>query len=163
MSDVSPGMPTSRRQFLTGSARLAAGAGLASIIAIKPAGATPHALQGAIAEVVGEATVRSGKVTLSVPPLVENGNTVPLTVSVDSPMTEAEHVKAIHIFNEKNPQPYVLTVRLGPRAGKALIATRIKLADSQLLTAVAELSDGTFWSATADIIVTIAACIEDVK
>ena len=102
MSDVSPGMPTSRRQFLTGSARLAAGAGLASIIAIEPAGATPQALQGAIAEVVGEATLRRGKVTLSVPPLVENGNTVPLTVSVDSPMTEADHVKSIHIFNEKN-------------------------------------------------------------
>ena len=55
------------------------------------------------------------------PPLVENGNAVPLTVSVDSPMTEADHVKAIHVFNEKNPQPHVISVTLGPRAGRARV------------------------------------------
>src|SRR5207248_6206744 len=122
---------TSRRQFLAGSARLAAGAGVASILATVPAGATPEALRGAIAEIVGDAELHEGRVTLELPPLVENGNAVPLAVSVESPMSETDHVKAIHVFNEKNPQPYVLTARLGPRAGRARIATRIKLADAQ--------------------------------
>jgi sulfur-oxidizing protein SoxY len=152
---------TSRRRFLAGSARLAAG--VASILAAAPVGATPEALRGAIAEIVGDAALREGRVTLELPPLVENGNAVPLAVSVESPMTETDHVKAIHVFNEKNPQPYVLTARLGPRAGRARIATRIKLADAQRVVAVAEMSDGTFWSASADIIVTIAACVEGIE
>ena len=83
-----------------------------------------------------------------------------MTVSVDSPMTEADHVKAIHVFNEKNPQPNVLSVRLGPRAGKAAISSRIRLADSQTVTAIAEMSDGSFWSDEADVVVTLAACVE---
>ena len=97
------------------------------------------------------------------PPLVENGNAVPLTIIVDSPMSEAEHVKAIHVFNEKNPQPNVISVKLGPRAGRAGFSTRIRLADSQTVTAIAELSDGSFWSDDIDVIVTLAACIEDPK
>ena len=100
--------------------------------------------------------------TLDVPPLVENGNTVPLTVSVDSPMTEGDHVKAIHILNEKNPQPHVISVMLGPRAERARVSTRIKLATSQQVVALAEMSDGSFWSESADIIVTIAACVENI-
>ena len=73
---------------------------------------------------------------------------MPLTVTVESPMTAADHVKAIHVFNEKNPQPNVISVALGPRAGKASVATRIRLADSQKVVAIAEMSDGTFWTAT---------------
>jgi sulfur-oxidizing protein SoxY len=110
--------------------------------------------------VVGEASLRKGKVTLDLPPLIENGNTVPLTVSVDSPMTAADHVKAIHVFNEKNPQPNVVSMRLGPRAGKASVATRIRLADSQKVIAVAEMSDGSFWSDEVEVVVTLAACLE---
>jgi sulfur-oxidizing protein SoxY len=163
MSNVSARMKTSRRQFLASSARLAAGAGLASVVTIEPAGATPEALQGAIAEIVGEATLRPGRVTLDLPPLVENGNAVPLAISVESPMTAADHVTAIHVFNEKNPQPYVLTARLGPRAGRARISTRIKLADAQRVVAVAAMSDGSFWAASADVIVTIAACVEGIQ
>src|SRR5947208_7454514 len=116
---------TSRRRFIAGSARLAAGAGVASILAAVPAGATQEALRGAIAEIVGDTALREGRVTLELPPLVENGNAVPLAVSVESPMSETDHVTAIHVFNEKNPQPYVLTARFGPRAGRARIATRI--------------------------------------
>ena len=151
----------SRRGFLIRSARLAAGVGLVSVLAIKPSRATSAAMQEAIRKVAGEAPLREGKVLLDLPPLVENGNTVPLTVAVDSPMTEADHVRAIHVFNEKNPQPHVVTVSLGPRAGRAKLSTRIKLAGSQRIVAVAEMSDGSFWSASADIIVTIAACVED--
>jgi sulfur-oxidizing protein SoxY len=82
-------------------------------------------------------------------------------VSVDSPMSEADHIKAIHVFNEKNPQPRVYDARLGPRNGKAVIATRIKLGDSQKIVAIAETSKGEFFSASADVIVTLAACLED--
>ncbi len=125
--------------------------------------ASPQAMQELIRSIAGESTVRPGKVRLDVPPLVENGNTVPLTVSVDSPITEADHVKAIHIVNEKNPQPHVISVTLGPRAGKAQLSIRIKLADSQQVTAIAEMSNGSFWSGSADVVVTLAACVEDLK
>ena len=126
------------------------------------ASATPETLAAAIKEVTGDAPLREGKVKLDVPPLVENGNTVPLTVSVDSPMTTGDHVKAIHVFNEKNPQPNVGNFFLGVRSGRAQVSTRIRLADSQKITAIAKLSDGSFWSATADVVVTLAACTEDV-
>ena|SRR5438067_870135 len=124
--------------------------------------ATPETMAAAIKQVTGDAPVRPGKVTLDIPPLVENGNTVPLTVSVESPMTEADHVKAIHVFNEKNPQPHVFDARLSPNNGKAMVGTRIKLADAQKVVAIAETSKGEFFSASADVIVTIAACIEDI-
>ena len=87
-------------------------------------------------------------------------STQQMTVSVDSPMTQENYVKAIHVFNEKNPQANVISVRLSPRAGKAAISTRFRLADTQTIVAVAELSDGSFWSASADVIVTLAACLE---
>jgi len=143
-----------RRHFLAGAAAI-------SVVPLAPAHATPEAMAAAIQEVVKGAPIRDGKVTLDLPPLVENGNTVPMTVTVESPMTEADHVRAIHVFNEKNPQPHVLDARLGPQNGKAFLATRIKLADAQKVVAIAEMSDGTYWRASADVIVTLAACIED--
>jgi sulfur-oxidizing protein SoxY len=117
----------------------------------------------AIRNAFGEATIRKGRVMLELPPLVENGNSVPMTVSVDSPMTKDNFVKAIHVFNDKNPQPNVVSVQLGPRAGKAAIATRIRLAGTQKLTAIAEISDGTYWADTQEVIVTLAACLEDLQ
>jgi sulfur-oxidizing protein SoxY len=147
--------PLDRRAFVVGAA-------LVSMLPFASAHATSEAMAAAIKEVVGEGMLREGRVKLDLPPLVENGNVVPLTVSVESPMTAADHVKAIHVFNEKNPQPHVFSARLGPRNGKAVIGTRIKLADSQKIIAIAETSSGAFWSASADVIVTLAACIEDV-
>jgi sulfur-oxidizing protein SoxY len=88
---------------------------------------------------------------------------VPCTVTVDSPMTANDYVRAIHIFNEKNPQPNVISVKLGPRAGKAGFSTRIRLADTQNITAIAEMSDGSCWSDEVFVIVTLAACVEEVK
>jgi sulfur-oxidizing protein SoxY len=85
-----------------------------------------------------------------------------MTVTIDSPMTSDAYVKSIHVFNEKNPQPNIGNFHLGPRAGRAKIATRIRLADSQKVTAVAQLSDGSFWSGSVDVIVTLAACTEEV-
>jgi sulfur-oxidizing protein SoxY len=126
----------------------------------RPARATPAAMEAAIRDFVGEATITPGRVKLTLPALVENGNVVPLQVSVESPMTEADHVKAIAVFNERNPQPNVAVFHLSPRAGKAAVQTRIRLADSQRVLAVAQMSDGSFWSHSADVVVTLAACIE---
>jgi sulfur-oxidizing protein SoxY len=122
--------------------------------------ADPKEMQDAIGKVIGGARINKGKVTLELPQLVENGNTVSMSVKVDSPMTQADHVKAIHVFTEKNPQPNVVSFHLGPRAGRAAVATRIRLADSQTVTAIAEMSDGTFWSQGVDVVVTLAACLE---
>jgi sulfur-oxidizing protein SoxY len=124
--------------------------------------ATPEALAAAIKEVTGGAPLRTGKVTLDIPPIVENGNTVPMSVSVESPMTVGDYVKAIHVFNEKNPQPHVFNAWLSPGNGKAVVGTRIKLADTQKIVAIAETSKGEFWTAQAEVIITIAACIEEV-
>ena len=149
-----------RRRFLTDGAAAAGWLGLGLSITIKPANATPDTMKAAIRRVIGEAAVQTGKVTLDVPPLVENGNVVPVTVTVESPMTATDYVKAIHLFNEKNPQSNVVGVKLGPRAGRATLSTRIRLADSQTLVAIAELSDGTFWTDNVQVIVTLAACVE---
>jgi sulfur-oxidizing protein SoxY len=119
------------------------------------------ALQEAIAKVVGNAQVRQGRVKVDVPPLIDNGNAVPLSVEVQSPMTDADHVKAIHLFTERNPQPYIFTAHLGPRAGKARIATRARIADSGEVTAIAQMSDGSFWSDSVRVIVTLSACLEE--
>ena len=117
-------------------------------------------MKAAIDKVVGNAKVTKGKITIDIPPLVENGNVVPVTVSVDGPMTKENYVKALHLFNEKNPQPNVIGVLLGPRAGKASVSTRIRLADAQKVVAIAEMNDGTFYMESADVIVTLAACVE---
>jgi len=145
-----------RRSFLLGAAAVV-------LVPFEAAQATPEALAEAIMEVTAGRQVRQGRVKLDAPPLIENGNTVPITVSVESPMTDADHVKAIHVFNEKNPQSHVFSAVLKPGNGRAQVGTRIKLADTQKIVAIAETSDGAFWSASADVIVTIAACIEDVN
>ena len=152
---------STRRRFL-GLAGSAVVIGAVPIVTLRPAEATPAMLATAIRNVVGEAEVRTGKVKLDVPPLVENGNTVPMTVSVSSPMTPDDYVRSIHVFNEKNPQPNIGNFYLGPRAGRAQVSTRIRLADSQKIVAIARLSDGSFWSVSVDVVVTLAACTEDV-
>ncbi len=151
-------MIITRRDALIAGGIAAAGA---AALASPAAASTPGQMEHAIRQMIGEAEVRKGRVTLDLPPLVENGNTVPLTVIVDSPMTRADHVKAIHVFNEKNPQANVISVQLGPRAGKAHVSTRIRLAGTQTLTAIAEMSDGSYWSDSQEVIVTLAACLED--
>ncbi len=161
MSESKTPGQTTRRQVLAGAGALLG----VSIQLVQPASAqlqaNPAALAIAIRKVVGEAEPKKGKVTLDVPPLSENGNSVPMIVTVDSPMTKDNYVKAIHVFTEKNPQPQVISARFGPRAGKAVLQTRIRLADTQSVIAIAELSDGTFWTDTADVIITLGACLED--
>jgi sulfur-oxidizing protein SoxY len=151
---------STRRHFLkaTGSVALA---GAITRVTLRPADATPAMLNSAIRNVVGEASLRTGRVKLDVPPLVENGNTVPMTVSVTSPMSADDYVRSIHVFNEKNPQPYIGNFHLGPYSGRAQVSTRIRLADSQKVVAIAQMSDGSFWSASIDVVVTLAACTEE--
>ncbi|MBX9701327.1 MAG: SoxY-related AACIE arm protein [Acetobacteraceae bacterium] len=142
---------------------LAAGPGLLAVsLRPRPLGATPEAMAAALRDFLGPSAPlpRPGRVTIDVPPLVENGNAVPLTVTVDSPMTPADHVRRIAVFNERNPLPGVIVARLGPGAGAARFATRIRLATSQSLLAVAEMNDGSTWSESALVIVTLAACVE---
>lgn len=149
-----------RRTILIGASCVAGALG-AQVLTIRRAQATPATMAAAIRQVVGEATVNPGKVHLDLPPLVENGNTVPYSVSVDSPMTPSDYVKAIHVFNEKNPQSNIISVHFGPRAGRANFTSRMRLADSEKVVAIAEMSDGSFWADTVEVVVTIAACVED--
>jgi sulfur-oxidizing protein SoxY len=139
---------------------LAAGAGLAMLALVRPASATPEEMATAIAAFTGGAAPKEGRVKFDIAQLIDNGNAVPVTIAVDSPMSAADHVSAIGIFNERNPQTDVALFTLGPRAGKAEVSTRIRLATSQRLVAVARMSDGSCWSQSVDVIVTLAACIE---
>ena len=155
-------MPTTRRQFLSLAGSVTA-VGAIPIVTLRPLNATPAMLNTAIRNVVGEAPIRTGKVKIDIPPLVENGNTVPMTISVASPMTADDYVKSIHVFNEKNPQPNIGNFYFNPSSGRAQLSTRIRLADTQKVVAIARLSDDTFWQVSADVVVTLAACTEEVN
>jgi sulfur-oxidizing protein SoxY len=155
-------LQASRRRFLIDTTALAGAAGIGLAFATAPASATPASMRVAIRRVIGEAPVNKGRVKIDLPPLIENGNAVALTLTCESPMTADNHVKAIHVFTEKNPQPNVISIRLGPRAGRATVSTRMRLADSQKVVAIAQMSDGSFWSDELDVVVTLAACLEGV-
>jgi sulfur-oxidizing protein SoxY len=113
-----------------------------------------------VLKVTGGAAVQPGRVKLELPVLADNGNSVSLKVSVDSPMTAANYVKSIHIYAARNPRPNVANFYLGPRTGRAQISTRVRLGGTQRVLAIAALSDGSFWSATADVVVTLSACYD---
>ena len=149
---------TSRRDFLVAAGGIAGGIGFAFA---GEAHATPEAMQEAIRKVTGAAPVRRGRVKLDLPPLIDNGNSVSLSVAVESPMTPADHVKAIHVFTEKNPLPNVVSVYLGPRSGRASVSTRFRVADTQSVVAIAQMSDGSFWSDSVNVVVTLSACLEE--
>jgi sulfur-oxidizing protein SoxY len=149
-------MNTTRRTLLGAGA----GAAIGTLLMIRPARAAEADLAGMIKAFTNGAPLQRGRVKLDIATLVENGNTVPITVHVASPMSPADHVLTITVLNEKNPQRDVITCRLGPRAGRADVSTRIRLATSQQLVAIAQMSDGSFWSDAVDVIVTLAACVE---
>jgi sulfur-oxidizing protein SoxY len=133
---------------------------LGALVLVRPAAATPEEMAAAINAFTGGAVPKQGRVTLEVARLVDNGNTVPITVRVESAMTATDYVAAIAVFNERNPETGVAVFTLGPRAGKAEVSTRIRMATSQKLVAVARMSDGSFWIHSADVVVALAACIE---
>ena len=152
----------SRRRLLVGL--LGCLGGLGSMVAplrkARPADALPEKLAPLIRQATGGVMPQVGRVTLTLPTLAESGNSVRLQVRVESPMTPQAHVKQIHIFSEKNPRPVIARFSLGPRAGRAEIHTRIRLAGTQQVVAVAVMNDGTAWMASAEVVVTAAACVE---
>ncbi|WP_215334729.1 SoxY-related AACIE arm protein [Polynucleobacter sp. AP-Ainpum-60-G11] len=114
----------------------------------------------AIAKIVGSNTIRDGRVKLVIPPLVESGNLVVLKLSVESLMTANDYVKAVHVIAEGNPLPNIFAAYFTPRSGRAELTTRVRLADSQRVWAIAQMSDGSFWQGYADTLVTLSACTE---
>ena len=131
--------------------------GAAGLLLPAIAQATPVQVAGLIRRLVGDAALMEGKVKLDLPVLVENGNAVGMTVTVDAP-TGA--VRSLHVFADGNPSPEVLRLSFGPRAGVPRVQARIRLAISQTVTAVAQLRDGTFWQDSVELLVTLAACVE---
>jgi sulfur-oxidizing protein SoxY len=119
----------------------------------------PEAME-AIAKIAGSNTIRDGRVKLVIPPLVESGNLVVLKLSIESPMTANDYVKAVHVIAEENPSPNIFTAHFTPRSGRAELTTRVRLADSQRVWAIAQMSDGSFWQGYADTLVTLSACTE---
>ena len=124
----------------------------------RPARATPDSMQAAIDTFTGGGVVREGRVKLDISPLVENGNTVPVMVSV--PGFEAAAVRRLALFTERNPQPEVAVFTLGPLAGRAQVATRMRLATSQTVVALAQMADSSVWQQRVEVVVTLAACVE---
>ncbi|GAU82535.1 thiosulfate oxidation carrier protein SoxY [Bosea sp. BIWAKO-01] len=122
--------------------------------------ATQPALPELIARLTDGAVPVRGRITLEIPALVENGNSVDTRIVVECPMTEADHVRWIHLIAEKNPFPDMARFHLGPRSGRAEVATTLRLATSQKVTAVAALSTGSYLMSDADVVVTLSACID---
>ncbi len=156
---LSPSLPACVSNALP-RRRVLAGALLLPTLLIRPAQAAPAAMQAAIRDLVGEAVPQQGRLKLEISPLVENGNTVPVTLQAESPMTATDHVRRMALFTEANPQPHVAVFHLGPRAGRAMVYTRMRLATSQRVVAIAEMSDGSLWQDSVQVIVTLAACVE---
>ena len=146
-------MTVTRRTFVISAAA-------ASVLPTLNAFATVDDATQAVDKILGGRLAQVGRVTLEIPPLVENGNLVTMKVSVQSPMTEADYVRAVHIVAEGNPLPNVVSFFLLPRSGRAAVTTRIRLGDSQRVRAIAQMSDGSFWQGDAATLVTLAACTE---
>lgn len=143
-----------RRTFVIGST-----AAMVTLVAA-PAMATPESMAEVIRDAFGDTPIQDGKVTVTLPDLTENGTSVPLSVEVDCAMTDADHVRMIDVFSEKNPLPDVARYYLNARSGRARVTTRIRLADSQSIVAIATMGDGTLWRGSAKSIVTLAACVD---
>ena len=146
-------MTINRRTFVMSAAA-------ASVLPSLNAFATVDDATQAVDKILSGRPAKVGRVTLEIPPLVENGNLVTMKVSVQSPMTEADYVRAIHIVAEGNPLPNVVSFFFSPRAGRAAVTTRIRLGDSQRVRAIAQMNDGSFWQGDAATLVTLAACTE---
>jgi sulfur-oxidizing protein SoxY len=112
-------------------------------------------------KLTGGVAPEAGGVKIELPQIAENGNSVPMHIAVDSPMTERDHVTAIHIVAERNPRPLVATFHLGPQSGRADINTRVRLAGTQKVTVLAALNGNRFRMAQVDVLVTSAACLDE--
>jgi len=150
-------MPASaRRRFISVLAGLAA----ALLLPARAARAQLDPFAPLLRKLTGGAPVRPGRVTVDTPRLADNGHSVPFKVSVQSPMTAADHVRSITLLSERNPRPLMATFHLGPKAGRAEVITRVRLNGTQRVLVVAQLSDGSFWSGSAEVEVTESACLD---
>ena len=145
-----------RRRFVA----LLAGLAAVPLLPFRAARAQADPFAALLKQVTGGATVRPGRVRVDTPRLADNGHSVPLTVSVESPMTAADHVRSITLLSERNPRPLMATFYLGPKAGRSEVATRVRLNGTQRVLAVAQISDGSYWSGTAEVEVTESACLD---
>jgi sulfur-oxidizing protein SoxY len=145
-----------RRRFISMLTGLAA----APLLPARAARAQPDPFAPLLSKLAGGAPVRPGRVTVDTPRLADNGHSVPLKVSVQSPMTAADHVRSITLLSERNPRPVMATFHLGPKAGRPEVATRVRLNGTQRVLAVAQLSDGSYWSGSAEVEVTESACLD---
>jgi sulfur-oxidizing protein SoxY len=145
---------------LTRRSTLAAGASaiLAALLAPKMAFATESEVAAEIKKLFGEKPMGQGKIKLDVPEIAENGLVVPVTIDVESPMTEADHVKAVHVFADGNPLPFIVSYMFTPECGKASASARMRLAQTQNIIAIAEMSNGSLFSTKAQVKVTIGGC-----
>ena len=149
--------PVSRRDVIKfGSAGVIVGINVALLPGL--AAADAKAVEAEIAKIVGGKKIVTGKITLDLPQIAENGNTVPVGVSVESPMTENDYVKSVHLFADKNPRPEVATLYFNPASGKASASTRMRMIKTQNVVAVAEMSNGSVYMAKTEVKVTIGGC-----
>ena len=139
---------------LVGAAAAAATAGMLPRVSL----ADKASMEEAIAKATGGASTQAGRITLDLPQIAENGNTVPIGIEVDSPMTDGDYVKTVHIFAEANPNPEVCSIHFTPASGVAKAATRMRMIKTQNVVAVAEMSDGSLYRETVEVKVTIGGC-----
>lgn len=144
-----------RRQLLR------AGVATGAWLCMGSARSTTQDMQAAMAAFTGQKPARMGRITLDIAPLVDNGNSVPVTVLVDSPMTSDDYVTDLALFNQRNPKPEVMHFKFTPRSGRAWVSTRIRLATTQDVVAVARMVDGSYWMQAINVNVSIAACLEE--
>ena len=114
--------------------------------------------EDAMMKFTGGKKPKTGKVKLDLPEIAENGNTVPIGLEVESPMTASDYPKALHVFAEKNPTPYVASFFFTPASGKAKVSARMRMAKTQNIIAVAEMSDGSVYMGKKEVKVTIGGC-----
>lgn len=116
-------------------------------------------LEQARRELFGDRPVTEGRVSLTLPPIAENGFSVPLSVEVDSPMTDRDFVKRVAILSPRNPLPLIAQYHFTPQSGRAKVDARIRMSGTQSIQAIAEMSDGSLWSGSQETVVTLAACV----
>jgi sulfur-oxidizing protein SoxY len=154
MQDNATPVGASRRRVIA----VGALGGLAALLAPRLAVAKPEDVAAEIKKLYGDKAITAGKVKLELPQIAENGNVVPMTVSVESPMTDADYVKAVHVFAEQNPLPFIASFYFTPACGKAVCSTRIRMATTQNVVAVAETNKGELFTGKTEVKVTIGGC-----
>lgn len=158
MSRLSKTQTIDRRELIVGAGAAIAVATLVGDASIAIAQDKPPTYDEVVSKILGQAKAEEGKVNIDLPEIAENGNTVPYSVTVDSPMSDADHVKAIHVLSTGNPSPTIASYHFSPASGKATVSSRMRLAKTQDIVSIAELSNGKFLMGKRTVKVTIGGC-----